>query len=85
MLKRAKLTSFAVPFLAPEEALAILEVVGAAADPVCGEDKVVAIAAAVVVAVTPVLAQHVANRKAQHLLGMVHAKNATKTIQATHT
>jgi hypothetical protein len=44
-------------FFAPREALAILEVDGAAADPVRGEDKVVAIAA-VVVAVTTVLAQH---------------------------
>jgi hypothetical protein len=46
-------------FFAPKEALAVLEVVGAAADPVSGEDKVVAItSAAVVVTVTPVLAQH---------------------------
>jgi hypothetical protein len=40
----------------PREALAVLKAVAAAADPVCGEDKVVAIAEAVVVAVTPVLA-----------------------------
>jgi hypothetical protein len=28
--------------------------------------------------------QNTANRKAQHLLGMVYAKNARKTIQTTH-
>jgi hypothetical protein len=38
--------------------LAVLEAVGAIADPVRGEDKFAAIAAAVVVVVTPVLAQH---------------------------
>jgi hypothetical protein len=43
-------------FFAPREELAVLEAVGAATDPVRGEDKVVAIAAAVTVAVTPVLA-----------------------------
>jgi hypothetical protein len=39
-----------------QEKLAVLKAVGAASDPVRGEDKVVAIAAAVVVVVTPVLA-----------------------------
>jgi hypothetical protein len=85
--KMNKIASF--PFLASlsclypfasfsREVLAVLEDVGATADPVRGEDKVVAIAAAVVVTVTPVLAQHTHNRKAQHLLVMVYAKNATK-------
>jgi hypothetical protein len=44
-----------LPFFAPREALAVLEADSAAADPLHGEDKVIAIAAAVVVVVTPVL------------------------------
>jgi hypothetical protein len=41
----------------PREALAVLEAVSAAADPVRGEDKVIAVAA-IVIAVMPVLAKH---------------------------
>jgi hypothetical protein len=72
-------------FFAPREVLAVLEAVGAIADPVRGEDKFAAIAAAVVVVVMPVLAQqNAANRKAQHLLGRSTPRPPQKTIQDTH-
>jgi hypothetical protein len=68
-----------LPFLATREAL-VLKAVGAAADRL-HKDEVAVIAAAVVVTVKPVHSQQESKAPAR----MVHAKCASKTIQATHT
>jgi hypothetical protein len=67
---------------APREALVVLEAVGAAADPVCNEDKVVAIAAAAVVTVTPILAQHTRPTGKHSVCSGWSTQECDKTIQA---
>jgi DNA-binding sugar fermentation-stimulating protein len=50
-----------------------------------GEDKVVAIKAALLLRSRQYFPNARSQQEAKHLLVMVHAKNANKTIQATHT
>jgi hypothetical protein len=72
-------------FFATRKVLAVLEPVGAA-DPVLAEDNVCFHCSSCCCrSHASTRPTHTANRKAQHLLGMVHAKNTTKTIQTTLT
>jgi hypothetical protein len=73
MLKGAKLSFFAVPFLAPREVLEVVVLLLV----LCGEDKVVSFAA--------VLGHASTRPTGKRRSARVHAKNASGTIQATRT